>query len=149
MLKAVTRQAVLVDSKMQALNCDPDRTRDVSSAHFFEHYATDEDVAVEVTEQDFVDAQRELVPSVSAGELAHYERVRRSFEGHRDGVGVAGGMNGKGKGKGREVVGKGKGKGKAADEDDVMRNGGSRGRDVKGKGVASFQDGTASDDELY
>lgn len=34
-----------------------------------------------VTEQDFMDAHRELVPSVSADELRHYDRVRRTFEG--------------------------------------------------------------------
>ncbi|KAK0734957.1 hypothetical protein B0T26DRAFT_631866 [Lasiosphaeria miniovina] len=101
MLKAVTRQASLVDSKIRALNnsnnrnsIDPNAnngngiaksgshaTAAISTAAFFDHYATPDDVAVMVTEQDFLDAHRELIPSVSAGELAHYERVRASFEG--------------------------------------------------------------------
>lgn len=34
-----------------------------------------------VTEEDFVEAHQELVPSVSADELRHYDRVRRQFEG--------------------------------------------------------------------
>jgi len=150
MLKAVTRQAALVDAKIRTLNSKPNRTREVSTAHFFEHYATEEDVAVEVTEQDFMDAQRELVPSVSAGELAHYEKVKRSFEGGRNGS-AADGVNGKGKGKEAVGMGPGKGKGKAVEiEDDaLLQNGGSR-REVKGNGGATFQDGNASDDDsLY
>ena len=56
----------------------------ISTAYFFDHYATPEDVAVTVTEADFLAARDELVPSVSAGELAHYEKVRAAFEGGRD-----------------------------------------------------------------
>lgn len=59
MLKAITRQASAVDEKIKNLPNGP-----VSTAYFFDHYATPEDVAVEVTEQDFIDAQNELVPSV-------------------------------------------------------------------------------------
>ena len=46
-----------------------------------DHLATDEDTAVMVTEDDFIEANRELVPSVSADELGHYEKVRATFEG--------------------------------------------------------------------
>ncbi|KAK4150351.1 hypothetical protein C8A00DRAFT_18096 [Chaetomidium leptoderma] len=106
MLKAVTRQASLVDAKIKAINnaatdpfssdnnidpADPEPhnprggsgsgSGPISTAYFFDHYATPEDVAVMVTEQDFLDAHAELIPSVSAGELAHYERVRATFEG--------------------------------------------------------------------
>jgi peroxin-6 len=97
MLKAVTRQASAVDAKIRAINnsntnnniADPVDSHPghrgaagpISTAYFFDHFATPEDVAVTVTEQDFLDAHRELVPSVSAGELAHYERVRAAFEG--------------------------------------------------------------------
>ncbi|KAK1755311.1 hypothetical protein QBC47DRAFT_324218 [Echria macrotheca] len=87
MLKAVTRQASFVDAKIKALNAAGTGRHDhqpISTAYFFDHHATPEDVAVMVTEQDFVDAHRELIPSVSAGELAHYERVRATFEGGRD-----------------------------------------------------------------
>lgn len=59
MLKAVTRQASAVDAKIKALPSGP-----VTTAYFFDHLATAEDVAVMVTEEDFASAQRELVGSV-------------------------------------------------------------------------------------
>jgi peroxin-6 len=59
MLKAITRQATAVDEKIKALPGGP-----VSTAYFFDHLATPEDVAVMVTEQDFLDAEGELVASV-------------------------------------------------------------------------------------
>lgn len=78
MLKAVTRQASAVDAKIAAINAS--REYPISTAYFFDHYATKEDVAVLVTEEDFIAAQRELIPSVSAKELEHYKRVREQFE---------------------------------------------------------------------
>ncbi|KAF1932369.1 AAA-domain-containing protein [Didymella exigua CBS 183.55] len=79
MLKAITRQARAVDRKVKAHNDSHDQK--ISIAYFFDHLATDEDTAVMVTEQDYMDAHKELVPSVSADELRHYDRVRRTFEG--------------------------------------------------------------------
>ncbi|KAK2068998.1 hypothetical protein P8C59_003608 [Phyllachora maydis] len=79
MLQAVTRQAAHVDARVSALNADP-AARPVSTAYFLDHVATPADLAVCVAERDFVAAQRDLVPSVSAGELAHYDRVRAAFE---------------------------------------------------------------------
>ncbi len=177
MLKAVTRQAAAVDTKIRALNANrPETTHPISTANFFDHYATPEDIAVMVTEKDFLDANRELIPSVSAGELAHYQRVRATFEGggdkqhqqERDSdailspmsaeFGRPSSMAGKGKGK---AVGKIKGKAVATDSNDEddddsnasqyasysSVNGRAKG---KGKAVAQFQDLTASDDEgLY
>jgi hypothetical protein len=52
----------------------------ISTAYVFDHYASKEDVAVLVEEEDFVAAERELVPSVSAKELEHYSKVRAQFE---------------------------------------------------------------------
>ena len=75
MLKAITRQATAVDEKISKLPGGP-----VPTARFFDHYATKEDIAVMVTEDDFLEAQRELVGSVSAKELEHYHRVQQSFE---------------------------------------------------------------------
>jgi len=145
MLKAVTRQAALVDAKIKALNAAPPTARQqpVTTAYFFDHHAAPEDVAVMVMEQDFIDAHRELIPSVSAGELAHYERVRAAFEGGRDknsegarqpqgqatrppgpGAGkrtASGASRGSGKGKGRAVsTGKGKGKAVALSSGDEL-----------------------------
>ena len=59
MLKAITRQASAVDAKIKAFPGPP-----VTTAYFFNHLATDEDIAVTITEQDFVAANRELVGSV-------------------------------------------------------------------------------------
>ncbi|CAK7219329.1 peroxisomal assembly protein [Sporothrix bragantina] len=81
MLKAVTRQASAVDAKIEAMASSGKKP--MSTAYYFDHYATPEDVAVLVTEEDFLEANRELVPSISAGELAHYERVRATFEGKK------------------------------------------------------------------
>jgi peroxin-6 len=78
MLKAITRQARAVDEKVKAYNATHAH---ISIAYFFDHLATEEDTAVMVTEEDFIEANRELVPSVSADELKHYERVRKAFEG--------------------------------------------------------------------
>ncbi|KAK2796124.1 peroxisomal assembly protein [Onygenales sp. PD_12] len=75
MLKAITRQATAVDDKIKALPDGP-----VTTAYFFDHLASPEDVAVMVTEEDFISAKNELVASVSAKELEHFERVRRTFE---------------------------------------------------------------------
>ncbi|KAF7551633.1 hypothetical protein G7Z17_g4866 [Cylindrodendrum hubeiense] len=167
MLKAVTRQASGVDAKIRAINADLATTLPISTAYYFDHYATPEDIAVMVTEADFLAANDELVPSVSAGELAHYERVRATFEGGRGsdkdkqpaGQRVVSGASTTSKGKGKAPVsGSSKGKGKAIaltsddgfDDDEVVEgevNGRSKG---KGKAVMGFQDGTASDDDgLY
>lgn len=59
MLKAVTRQVSAVHQKIKDLPGGP-----VSPAYFFDHFATEEDIAVMVTEDDFVSAQRELVGSI-------------------------------------------------------------------------------------
>ncbi|KAG7008938.1 peroxisomal biogenesis factor 6 [Physcia stellaris] len=76
MLKAITRQADAVDGKIKALPDGP-----VTTAYFFDHLATEDDIAVTVTEVDFEAAKKELVGSVSAKELEHYSRVRAAFEG--------------------------------------------------------------------
>lgn len=153
MLKAVTRQAAKVDAKIRQLNAaapeaaaaDEGGSRNnrpaqtISTANFFDHHATPDDIAVMVTEGDFMDAHRELIPSVSAGELEHYERVRAMFEGGRgEGEGgsrtrpaplslgsggrrtASGGASGprSAKGKQRAVSSKGKGKAVATGSDD-------------------------------
>ncbi|KAI9806676.1 MAG: hypothetical protein M1825_006133 [Sarcosagium campestre] len=79
MLKAITRQASAVDEKIKRLPNGP-----VTPAYYFDHYATAEDTLVMVKESDFHAAQQELVGSVSAKELEHYNRVRESFEAKDD-----------------------------------------------------------------
>ncbi|RKF73254.1 Peroxisomal biogenesis factor 6 [Golovinomyces cichoracearum] len=82
MLNAVTRQSSLVDSRVSEINDNNARSGKgkISIAYFFDHFATDEDVAVTVTEEDFRTAQTGLIPSVSAKELENYQRVRTQFE---------------------------------------------------------------------
>ncbi|KAI9750373.1 MAG: hypothetical protein M4579_006497 [Chaenotheca gracillima] len=75
MLKAITRQADAVDRKIKARPGKP-----ITPAYFFDHLATKEDTTVMVRQDDFAAAQRELVGSVSAKELEHYARVRKTFE---------------------------------------------------------------------
>ncbi|KAI9783895.1 MAG: peroxisomal assembly protein [Peltula sp. TS41687] len=75
MLKAVARRISLVEEKIKALPGEP-----VSTTYYLDHLATEEDSVIVVTEEDFSAAQRELVGSVSARELQHYDRVRRAFE---------------------------------------------------------------------
>jgi len=178
MLKAVTRQASLVDSKVAQINATPEQQRKgtrLTTAQFFDHHATKEDVAVMVKEEDFLGAMRELIPSVSAGELEHYQTVRRMFEkvddGSSNGNETRGSdlTNGKGKekagplmlperpkskGKGKERLSDRKGKGRSnsyGDSDEGYDGGvGMNGHKGKGKGKAvdmSFQDD--EDEGLY
>ncbi|KAI5249817.1 AAA-domain-containing protein [Aureobasidium subglaciale] len=88
MLKAITRSARLVDDKVAEINGEragqSTPQPPISVAYFFDHFATDADTSVIVAEEDFMAAESELVPSVSADELGHYERVRREFEGGKE-----------------------------------------------------------------
>lgn len=83
MLKAVTRSARQVDDRVAAVNAQraTQHKQPVTIAGFFDHHATPADLEVQVEEQDFELARKELVPSVSYEELKHYERVRDQFEG--------------------------------------------------------------------
>jgi len=86
MLKAITRSARLVDSRVEEINSSRSQLTPskppITIAQFFDHHAETADMKVEVEQEDFLEAQRELVPSVSADELNHYDRVRRDFEGN-------------------------------------------------------------------
>ena len=169
MLKAVTRQATGVDAKVKAINAERGGKHDISTAYYFDHYASPEDIAVMVTEADFMAAHEELIPSVSAGELAHYEKVRATFEGVRDAPAPTSQPRklvappplknrvSSSASAGKASKGKGKGKAIALTSDDEYDSkeedmGGAVNGRPKGKGkvVAGFQDGTASDDDgLY
>lgn len=65
MLKAVTRKANQVDEKIRELEREKASGEgSISTAWWFDHVATDEDVAIEVQEEDFKEARKELVASV-------------------------------------------------------------------------------------
>ncbi|KAI8333519.1 P-loop containing nucleoside triphosphate hydrolase protein [Chlamydoabsidia padenii] len=78
MLKAMTRVAETIEEKVKTLN--KDRDTPMTAQYYLSHLATPEDIMVQVEEVDFVRALDELVPSVSATELAHYSKVREKFE---------------------------------------------------------------------
>lgn len=80
MLNAMTRTAGEIDAKIAAYNKNSDTP--ISIRKWFQSVASETDTKVRVSKQDFAKAQRELVPSVSAEELQHYLRVRKSFEGN-------------------------------------------------------------------
>lgn len=126
-----------------------------------------------VSQQDFEDAMRELVPSVSVKELEHYDRVRRVFEKGEDGSDQKG-QKKEGHEALKSLMSKANGIGKPTqqrDEDDfVLRteglslnengkaiNGAPVGSTVKGKGKAQqfdvhdfgFGKATDGDEELY
>lgn len=177
MLKAITRRATSVDTKVKSLN----RQRadaspplpSISVAYFFDHLAMDEDTDVVVSQQDFEDAMRELVPSVSVKELEHYDRVRRVFEKGEDGSDQKG-QKKEGHEALKSLMSKANGTGKASqqhDEDDFVSrteglslnengkaiNGAPVGSVAKGKGKAQYFDvhdfgfgkATDGDEELY
>lgn len=154
MLKAVTRQASLVDAKIAAINAShlAAGKLKISTAYFFDHFATKEDVAVLVEEEDFVAAERELVPSVSAKELEHYGKVREQFEKVEDkendsrhkmeenGNGIG---NGKGKAKGEpEWRERPRSNGKGKVKERVERKG--KGKD---RAVGRWDGGSEGEDE--
>lgn len=86
MLKAMTRQAGVVDAEVKSINAARAASgasgaegKPISTQYFFDHLARPEHTDVLVTEPDFVAALRELVPSVSRQELDHYKRVQAQF----------------------------------------------------------------------
>ncbi|CAK9435626.1 uncharacterized protein LODBEIA_P03530 [Lodderomyces beijingensis] len=86
MLNAMTRVANEVDEKIKLYNdaAVAGGKSEVSSRWWFDNVATKEDTTVAVKMEDFVKAQDDLVPSVSAEELQHYLRVRENFEGGKE-----------------------------------------------------------------
>jgi peroxin-6 len=83
MLKAVTRSARAVDDRVAIINAERAKRgqNNISIAYYFDHYDSEADTQVMVSEEDFALARRDLVPSVSVDELRHYEQVRSMFEG--------------------------------------------------------------------
>ncbi|KAG5417386.1 PEX6 [Candida metapsilosis] len=86
MLNAMTRVAGEVDEKIKNYNADmiAQGKNEVNSRWWFDNVATKEDTTVLVKMEDFIKAQNELNPSVSAEELQHYLRVRENFEGGKE-----------------------------------------------------------------
>ncbi|KAI8968503.1 P-loop containing nucleoside triphosphate hydrolase protein [Mycotypha africana] len=86
MLKAMTRVANSIDDKVKQLNKEQrdNLPNPLTVQYYLSHLVTDEELSVQVQEIDFIKALEELIPSVSATELAHYSKVREKFEKAKD-----------------------------------------------------------------
>lgn len=82
MLKAMTRVADSIETKVNKLNEEkrPDLPHPLTAQYYLSHLVTPDEIVVQAEEVDFVKALEELIPSVSATELAHYSKVREKFE---------------------------------------------------------------------
>lgn len=82
MLKAMTRVADSIETKVKKLNEEnrPDLPTPLTAQYYLSHLVTPDEIVVQAEEVDFVKALEELIPSVSATELAHYSKVREKFE---------------------------------------------------------------------
>ncbi|KAG0264548.1 peroxisomal assembly protein [Actinomortierella ambigua] len=97
MLKSMSRTAHTIEERVRQINAaDPSSSSSsllsssdcpqvgsnrppMTSQYYLDHLATPEEILVQVTETDFEQALRELVPSVSAQELEHYRQVQQMF----------------------------------------------------------------------
>ncbi|KAI0303446.1 P-loop containing nucleoside triphosphate hydrolase protein [Multifurca ochricompacta] len=118
LLKAMSRKAEEIDARIAALNAQPSSLEPalvqwpspLTPQYYLAEIATPEEIAVIVTADDFAAALRELVPSVSQAEMAHYSQIRERFsraDGANANVDVDVGkqesnVDPKGKGKGRD-----------------------------------------------
>ena len=82
MLKAMTRKASEVDERIAELNARPgpyDHPHPLTPQYYLAELAKPEDIEVKVNRRDFETALKELVPSVSEQEMAHYREVQAKF----------------------------------------------------------------------
>jgi peroxin-6 len=89
MLRAMTRKAEEVDRKIAELNAGPgpfDFPHPLTPQYYLASMASKEEIEVKVGREDFLGALEKLVPSVSADEMAHYERVQGQFKGYEIGA---------------------------------------------------------------
>ncbi|KAK6461797.1 peroxisomal assembly protein [Scheffersomyces coipomensis] len=86
MLNAMTRIANEVDVKIKQFNENliQQGKEIISTRWWFDNISKEDDINVLVKMEDFLKAQSELIPSVSAEELQHYLRVRQNFEGGKE-----------------------------------------------------------------
>ncbi|KAG2213502.1 hypothetical protein INT47_009176 [Mucor saturninus] len=82
MLKAMTRVADSIETKVAILNAEKrsDLPDPLTAQYYLSHMVTPDEIVVQAEEIDFIKALEELIPSVSATELAHYSKVREKFE---------------------------------------------------------------------
>ncbi|WRT70350.1 uncharacterized protein IL334_007348 [Kwoniella shivajii] len=94
MLIAMTRTAESIDRKIANINAKSDPNSngedadmmktwkgDLTVQYYLAKIATQEEIEVKVTKEDFINALNKLIPSVSKHEMEHYERVQQEFKG--------------------------------------------------------------------
>ncbi|KAG6845032.1 hypothetical protein H0H87_001369 [Tephrocybe sp. NHM501043] len=82
MLNAMSRKAKDVDDKIAQLNIAPrphDYPTPLTPQYFLAEMASESDLAVLVSREDFDRALKDLVPSVSQSEMDHYAQIQRKF----------------------------------------------------------------------
>ncbi|KAJ4480455.1 P-loop containing nucleoside triphosphate hydrolase protein [Lentinula edodes] len=83
LLKAMMRKAEELENKLISFNSNPNlhpnHPHPLTPQYYLAEMASEEDVHVEVTQNDFVLAMRELVPSVSQAEMNHYMHIQDRF----------------------------------------------------------------------
>ncbi|KAK3828385.1 MAG: P-loop containing nucleoside triphosphate hydrolase protein [Benniella sp.] len=81
MLKAMSRTADGIEKRVADINKDETSTlpRPITSQYYLDHLVQPDEILVQVTEEDFDQALAELIPSVSAQELEHYQQVQKMF----------------------------------------------------------------------
>lgn len=84
MLNAIIRTAGDVDRKLHKYNETRPEEDQLNLRQWFDKVATESDMEVLVSEEDFAKARLDLVASVSEEELKHYLRVRENFEGGKN-----------------------------------------------------------------
>ncbi|KAJ3861388.1 AAA-domain-containing protein [Lentinula novae-zelandiae] len=83
LLNAMMRKAEELENKLTSFNSNPNlhpnHPHPLTPQYYLAEIASEEDVHVEVTQNDFVFAMRELVPSVSQAEMNHYKHIQDRF----------------------------------------------------------------------
>ncbi|KXN87722.1 Peroxisomal biogenesis factor 6 [Leucoagaricus sp. SymC.cos] len=82
MLNAMSRTAQRIEDKLANLNLNPgDQAHPypLTPQYYLAEMASPDEIRVEVYKEDFLQAVRNLVPSISQAEMEHYARVQERF----------------------------------------------------------------------
>ncbi|KAJ3742031.1 AAA-domain-containing protein [Lentinula detonsa] len=83
LLKAMMHKAEELEDKLASFNSQPyllpEHPHPISPQYYLAELASKEDMHVEVTQQDFDFALKELLPSVSQAEMDHYKLIQERF----------------------------------------------------------------------
>jgi len=79
LLNAMSRTAENLDRKIDILNREECYPYTLTAQYYLAEVATKAEIEVVVTQEDFEQALKNLVPSVSETEMEHYARIRQRF----------------------------------------------------------------------